>query len=131
MPETISQFSTPAYVADLPAALRTQWSDEVLRWFNQAKRYLLTDQHVDPADLRLFNLLERPDALSGPRAEIPWNGFPRKLAILWPNDPTKRWERADGTYTADIDGRRTRYFYRAGSKWVPATDLYFRDQDEY
>jgi hypothetical protein len=127
----ITRFAPPANIDDLSEPERAAWSDGVKGWFETAKQYLLAEKKIAPGDLRLFHLLEGPQVQGGPQAQIPWNGFPRKFSLLWPNAPETRWTHADGIYQADLNGRGTPYYYKSGSRWTPAADIPFRDQDEY
>jgi len=120
MPES---FSPPAFVEDLNEAGRAAWSTAVLGWFRTAETRL-------PAGHRFFNLVDlpAPDAAS---AVIPWNAFPRKFTLRWPQDVERRWRTAEEIVTLDMNGRAAAYYVPAGGDRWASANLPFRDQDEY
>lgn len=119
----MTRFSPPAHIDDVASeAVLQGWSDKLLSWFRDVERDL-------PPSPRYFNLLDRP-LPAGPAHTIPWNGFPRKFALLIPDDVDRRWERAEGVVTRDLFGRQAGFFVRVGGGFENAA-LPFRDQDEY
>ena len=123
------RFAPPANVNDLGDELKSQWSDVVYGWFKAAEARLL--ETLAPQEVRLFNLVDTPDGSAGPRAEIPWNGFPRKYRLAIDNLET-RWNTVEKVVNRDLTGRQAAYFRKlANGDFVRADNIFFRDQDEY
>lgn len=125
----ITKFSPPAFINDLTPELEQKWSIIVQNWFQDAINYLKNPDGFNIKKPFLFSLLDHPEAESGPNTEIPWNGYPRKykLAIL---DNNQRWRLTESIVNSDLDGRQLPYFYNVNGG-IRASDIYFRDQDEY
>ncbi|MBK9730410.1 MAG: hypothetical protein IPO83_03825 [Chitinophagaceae bacterium] len=124
----IQKFSPPAYIQDLNETLKDAWSNIIDNWYKQAIRYL-RESHGIPNPY-LFNLLEHPEAENGPVREIPWNGYPRKYKLVFPNQD-ERWRMTESVVNRDLNGRSTPYRYLVNGNYIKATDIFFRDQDEY
>ncbi len=119
----ITRFSPPAHIGDVTSAdILDHWSTSVLTWFRNAEGAL-------PADRRFFNLVDRPIP-EGPAQTIPWNAFPRKYALLLPDDVERRWELGERVVTRDLFGRQAGFFTQTSDGFQNA-GLPFRDQDEY
>jgi len=119
-----SRFFTPGRVNDLsnPSMLDV-WSERVHGWFLEASNDL-------PSQTRFFNLLDRPLPPGRP-VSIPWNAFPRKFALLLPQDLQKRWEASERIGPCDLFGRQAGFYVKADGELVQHAGLPFRDQDEY
>lgn len=116
-------FSPPANIDDLNENAREAWSEVVHGWFKQAERRL-------PSGHRFFNIADADLSDAVPKT-IPWDGFPRKLALLLPTDLERRWAVAEQVYSQDLFGRRTAFYVRNSSGDMEPVGLPFRDQDEY
>jgi hypothetical protein len=116
-------FNPPANLTEIPNPLRKGWSDEVREWFDSARARLASPGY-------LFDVVSSPSSTAGPTREIVWNAFPRKY-FLQIADPQTRWARVGRLVNADLTGRRKPYYVRVPNGFVPATDILFRDQDEY
>ena len=123
------QYSPPANIGDLSDQLKSLWSEEVHGWFVNAAERLAESQ--PSSEIRLFNLVDTPPGASETLADIQWNGFPRKykLAVA---DVEERWSSVEQLKNADLTKRQAPYFKQlANGSFVRATDILFRDQDEY
>ncbi|QLH38125.1 MAG: hypothetical protein HWD60_02895 [Defluviicoccus sp.] len=117
-------FSTPAFVGDLDEAGRAQWSVSLQRWFQDAAGRL-------PDGHRFFNVVDNPVPKNAPTALIPWNAFPRKFALRWPDDVETRWKTAENVVTRDMNNRPAGYYLPNPDGSFRYAELPFRDQDEY
>ncbi|HWK03779.1 MAG TPA: hypothetical protein VNS58_09110 [Puia sp.] len=127
---SITKYSTPAYVNDLPNILADQWSAIIDAWFETAIDRLVTYWKLPPDKIFLYNLLRHPE-VNGTATEIPWNAYPRKYTLTFSNEEDK-WHRTEMLYNSDLgDEMNTGLFYLVGANYIRATDFFFRDQDEY
>lgn len=117
-------FSTPAYVDDMDVAGRKQWSASLQSWFRDAADRL-------PEGHRFFNVVDNPISENAPEALIPWNAFPRKFTLRWPDDVEKRWETAEKVVKRDMNDRAAGYYVPTADGKLRNAELPFRDQDEY
>jgi hypothetical protein len=116
-------FSPPAFINDLSEAAKAAWSDIVHGWFKQAEARL-------PVGHRLFNIADQ-DVSGATAALIPWEGFPRKMKLLFPADLDRRWSFAERVVGQDLFGRKAGYYLLDASGRASNAGLPFRDQDEY
>ncbi|AWN34672.1 hypothetical protein [Methylobacterium radiodurans] len=119
-----TKFSTPAFVDDLDEAGRAAWAEALHSWFQDAAGRL-------PEGHRFFNVVDDPAPAGSPTALIPWNAFPRKFTLRWPDDVETRWRTAETVVSRDMNDRRAGYYEPAGDGKFRNANLPFRDQDEY
>lgn len=117
-------FSTPAFVDDLDETGRKRWSASLQSWFQDAAGRL-------PDGHRFFNVVDNPVPATAPTALIPWNAFPRKFTLRWPDDVEKRWKTAEEVVTRDMNNRPAGYYLQNPDGSFRYAELPFRDQDEY
>ncbi|MGB5976478.1 MAG: hypothetical protein WBG62_03640, partial [Cyclobacteriaceae bacterium] len=109
-------------------ALADQWSDLVQSWFIKATDHLKDEYKINTP--YIFSLLDTPEASDGRVSDIFWNGYPRKYKLSVP-DQNSRYLLTEAVVNKDLNGRGKDYRYLVGDNLVPATDIFFRDQDEY
>jgi hypothetical protein len=119
----LAPFSTPAFIDDLSDSAKRAWSDIVHGWFKEAEARL-------PPGHRLFNIADE-DASQAVAALIPWEGFPRKVKLLFPTDLDRRWSFAENVVGRDLFNRGAGFYLLDAAGNPTSAALPFRDQDEY
>src|SRR4051794_24792834 len=113
----LMQYSTPAFINDIPANLKKQWSDVIAFWFAQAVKHLKNDFSLPEKNIFFFDELLHPEAEKGTVVPIPWNAYPRKYKLVIANDED-RWYKTEQLYNSDLgDEMMVYYFYKIGSKY--------------
>src|SRR5438552_3613360 len=86
----LAAFDPPAFLDDLNATQKNQWSDFISR--------RVDSEMADPgaAGHHYYSPIRTDTAADVQTAEISWSAFPRLVAITSPSDKV-RWQTADGS----------------------------------